>query len=134
MQQATTNTGMEQGGATPAPIPQPAGTTSPNYVPPPIPSQAAPSMQEGGITNTSGGSIKAFFSDINWLEVALSSFIIAAMAYSIKYHKYMLMIEKSGYTNLNDRIQSLETKMTKKLSEMNATGSSKFRKRAAVRL
>jgi hypothetical protein len=136
MQQPTTNTGMEQGGATPAPIPQPAGSPSPNYVPPPIPSPApaAPAMQDGGITGTSGGGIKAFFSDINWLEVALSSFIIAAMAYSIKYHKYMLMIEKSGYTNLNDRLQSLETKMTKKISELNATGSSKFRRRAAVRL
>jgi hypothetical protein len=124
---------MEQGGATPpAPIPQPAASPSPNYVPPPT--QAVPSMQEGGITGTSGGGIKAFFSDINWLEVALSSFVIAAMAYSIKYHKYMLMIEKSGYTNLNDRLQSLETKVTKKISELNANGSGRFKRRAAVRL
>ena len=119
-----------------APIPQAGGSPSPNYVPPIPPQSQAPAMENGGATNSSyGGGFKAFFSDINWLDVALSSFIIAAMAYSIKYHKYMLMIEKSGYTNLTDRINSLENKVTKKIAEMNATGSSgKMRRRAAVRL
>jgi len=134
MQQNTT-TGVQAGGAAAAPIPQPAATPSPNYVPPIPPPSTAPPMENGGETGSSYGSgFKAFFSDINWLDIALSSFIIAAMAYSIKYHKYMLMIEKSGYTNLTDRINSIETKVSKKISEMNATGGSKMRSRAAVRL
>lgn len=134
--QQNTSTGVEAGGAAAAPIPQAGGSPSPNYVPPIPPTPQAPPMENGGVTNSSyGGGIKAFFSDINWLDVALSSFIIAAMAYSIKYHKYMLMIEKSGYTNLTDRINSLENKVTKKIAEMNATGGgSKMRRRAAVRL
>jgi hypothetical protein len=94
-------------------------------------------MQQGGETagagSSYGGNLKAFFGDINWLDIAISSFIIAAMAYSIKYHKYMLMIEKSGYTNLNDRLQSLEGTVNKKIAEMNATGG-KMRRRAVVRL
>ena len=140
MQQAqTTNSGMEGGGATHAPIPQAGGSPSPNYVPPPMPPmQGGATMQAGGETtgggSSYGGNIKAFFADINWLDVAISSFIIAAMVYSIKYHKYMMMLEKSGYTNLNDRIQSLESKVNRKITEMNATGSNKMRRRAVVRL
>lgn len=126
---------MENGGAT-APIPAPAA--SPNYVPPPPPPQMqshTAGMEGGGETKSDyGGNLKAFFAGINWLDVAISSFIIAAMVYSIKYHKYMMMIEKSGYTNLNDRIQSVESKLNKKVAEMNATGSGKYRRRAVVRL
>lgn len=127
-----TNT-MEAGSAAAAMPPQAA--PSPNYVPPIPPApQPMPQMAEGGATQSSyGGNIKAFFADINWLDIALSSFIIAAMVYSIKYHKYMLMIEKSGYTNLSDRLNSLETKVAKKMTEMNATGKG-MRRRAVVRL
>jgi len=141
MQQSqTTNGATEGGGAMHAPIPQAGGSTSPNYVPPPMPPMqgGGSTMQQGGETTSGagssyGGNFKAFFGDINWLDIAISSFIIAAMAYSIKYHKYMLMIEKSGYTNLNDRLQSLEGKVNKKIAEMNATGG-KMRRRAVVRL
>lgn len=119
-----------------APIPQAQHSPSPNYVPPiqPVPQGATPAMADGGATQSNyGGNLKAFFSDINWLDIALSSFIIAAMVYSIKYHKYMLIIEKSGYTNLADRLNSLEAKVSKKISEMNATGKG-MRRRAVVRL
>jgi len=128
---------MTQAGAAPIPSPQAAPAPSPNYVPPipPAAPAAAPaSMEAGGSTPSNyAGNFKAFFQGINWLDVALSSFVVAAMAYSIKYHKYMLLIEKSGYTNLSERVNGLETKMAKKISEMNASGS-RGRKRGVVRL
>lgn len=108
---------------------------SPQYTPPPTPAPATP-MAEGGATS-GGGGIKAFFSDINVLDVTISALIVAGVLYSIKYHRYMMMIEKAGYTDLSTRIQKIESAMAaaKRKAEANAAGNGKMgRKRGLISL
>lgn len=103
---------------------------SPQYTPPPAP---APTMAEGGATS-GGGGIKAFFSDINVLDVTISAFIVAAVLYSIKYHRYMMMLEKSGYADLSTRVQKLESAIAaaKRKAEANAAGNGKMVKKRGL--
>ena len=103
---------------------------SPQYTPPPAP---APTMAEGGATS-GGGGIKAFFSDINVLDVTISAFIVAAVLYSIKYHRYMMMLEKSGYADLSTRVQKLESAIAaaKRKAEANAAGNGKMGKKRGL--
>jgi len=105
---------------------------SPNYTPPPPPVQSAPAMAEGGETEGGrGGGIKAFFSDVNVVDVTISAFIVAAVIYSIQYHRYMMMIEKTGYADLSTRVQKLESSIeaAKRKAEANAAGSGKVNMR-----
>lgn len=120
-----------------------APAVSPQYTPPPPPMMPQPAMAEGGsvASGGSGGSnkFKEFFSDINLLEVAISAFIIGGVLYSIHYFKFMMMLEKTGYADLNTRIQRLESQMSaaKKSAEANATGNGKMgmsKKRALITL
>lgn len=117
-----------------------AATTpaSPQYTPPPAP-QAAPAPQSNTPTMAEGGQTRAnpfkeFFSDINIVDVTISAFIVAAVIYSIQYHKFMMMLEKSGYADLNSRVGKLESAMAKKQAEANAAGGGRVRKRQMVRL
>lgn len=105
---------------------------SPQYTPPPTPAPAT-TMAEGGATS-GGGGIKAFFSDINVLDVTISAFIVAAVLYSIKYHRYMMMLEKSGYADLSTRVQKLESAIAaaKRKAEANAAGNSKMVKKRGL--
>lgn len=105
-------------------VPPAPTAPSPNYIPPTPPSAIAPSMEDGGETSKNGG-IKAFFSDVNIVDVTVSAFIVAAVIYSIQYHKYMMMIEKTGYADLSSRIQKLESSLeaSKRKSEANASGN-----------
>jgi hypothetical protein len=85
---------------TPAPAPAPAApaaqpSASPNYVAPAAPMPQSPVMEDGGAVKSSN-PIKNFFSDINVVDVTVSAFIVAAVIYSINYHKFMMMIEKTG--------------------------------------
>jgi len=105
---------------------------SPNYTPPPPPAPSAPAMAEGGETEGGkGGGIKAFFSDVNVVDVTISAFIVAAVIYSVQYHRYMLMIEKTGYADLSTRVQKLESSIeaAKRKAEANAAGSGKVNMR-----
>lgn len=111
---------------------------SPQYTPPPTP-VAAPLPQSTGETMAQGGATKSnpfkeFFSDINLVEVSISAFIVAAVIYSIQYHKFMMLLEKTGYADLNTRVGRLESAMSKKQSEANAAGGNRMRKRQMVRL
>jgi hypothetical protein len=115
----------------------PPAAPSPNYTPPPPPAPSAPAMAEGGETPSgSGGGIKAFFSDVNVVDVTISAFIVAAVIYSVQYHRYMMMIEKTGYADLSTRVQKLESSIeaAKRKAEANAAGSGKpnMRKRRAL--
>ena len=81
---------------TPAPAPAPIApaaqpAASPNYVPPAPPMPQTLSMEDGGSVKSSN-PIKNFFSDINVVDVTVSAFIVAAVIYSINYHKFMMMI------------------------------------------
>ena len=124
---------MEVAAQTASPIAAP----SPNYTPPPPPAPSASAMAEGGETSGGGGGgIKAFFSDVNVVDVTVSAFIVAAVIYSIQYHKYMMMIEKTGYADLSTRVQKLESSIeaAKRKAEANAAGSGKpnMRRRRAL--
>ena len=123
-----------------AAVPPAAPSPSPNYTPPPPAAPPAPAMADGGETGSaSGGGIKAFFSDVNVVDVTISAFIVAAVIYSIQYHRYMMMIEKTGYADLSTRVQKLESSIeaAKRKAEANAAGSGKpnmRRKRALMSL
>jgi hypothetical protein len=113
---------------TPAPALAPMPTTaqpaaSPNYTPPPAAMPQTPSMEDGGAVKSSN-PIKTFFNDVNVVDVTVSAFIIAAVIYSIQYHRFMMMIEKTGYADLSSRISKLESSMAaaKKSAEANASG------------
>lgn len=115
-----------------AAVPPAAPSPSPNYTPPPPPMPAPSTMAEGGETGSaSGGGIKAFFSDVNVVDVTISAFIVAAVIYSIQYHRYMMMIEKTGYADLSTRVQKLESSIeaAKRKAEANAAGSGKMNMR-----
>jgi len=121
-----------------APAPAPAAP-SPQYVPPP---STMPSMAEGGDVGGAAprkNPFKDFFSDINVVDVAISAFIVGAVIYSIQYHKFMIMMEKTGYADLSTRLNRVEndiaTAKKKAATEANASGS-RFprRKRALVSL
>jgi hypothetical protein len=116
-----------------AAAPQPAAP-SPNYNPPAPPSAPpAQTMEEGGATS-SGNPIKRFFSDINVVDVTVSAFIVAAVIYSIQYHKFMMMIEKTGYADLSSRVQKLESSIAaaKKTAEANASGNGRMKRRRPI--
>jgi len=122
-----------------AAVPPAAPSPSPNYTPPPPAAPPAPAMADGGEVKSSGGGIKAFFSDVNVVDVTISAFIVAAVIYSIQYHRYMMMIEKTGYADLSTRVQKLESSIeaAKRKAEANAAGSGKMnmrRKRALMSL
>lgn len=116
-----------------APVMQPAmpemaaPAASPNYVAPPMPQ--TPMMEDGGAMKSN--PVKEFFSDVNILDVSISAFIVAAVIYSIQYHKFMMMIEKSGYADLSSRVQKLESSFNaaKKTAEINASGLAKSNRR-----
>jgi hypothetical protein len=123
--------------APPAPAVPPAPPApSPQYIPPP---SSMPSMAEGGDV---GGAparknpFKDFFTDINVVDVAISAFIVGAVIYSIQYHKFMIMMEKTGYADLSTRINRLEndisTAKRKAATEANASGSMGMRKKRAL--
>ena len=99
---------------------------SPQYNPPPTPQPPPqPMMEEGGAVSSGGGGFRDFFSDINILDVVISAFIVGGVLYAVHYYKFMMLMEKTGYADLNSRVQKLETTVSaaKKASEVNATGN-----------
>ena len=79
--------------------------------------------------------VKDFFSDVDILDVTISAFIVGAVLYSVHYYKFMMMIEKTGYADLNGRIQKVETTMAKKAAaEANAAGGGRKQRRPVMRI
>jgi len=124
-----------------AAMPSPAPVPSPQYTPPPAPAAPTPMMEDGGsVAGGESNKIKEFFSDINVLDVAISAFIVGGVLYAIHYYKFMIMMEKSGYSDLSTRVQRLESQLAaaKKAAEVNAAGNAKNpmmrRKRALISL
>lgn len=132
------------GASMPIPAPAPAPAPSPQYTPPPTPApMPSPMMAEGGDVGGGGSSsnkFKEFFSDINILDVAIAAFIVGGVLYAVNYYKFMIMMEKSGYSDLSTRVQRLESQLAaaKKTAEANAAGNGKMpmrnRRRALVTL
>jgi hypothetical protein len=126
---------MAQGGAAPA-APAPAAV-SPQYIPPPS-NLPSPQMADGGDVGGAAprkNPFKDFFADVNIVDVAISAFIVGAVIYSIQYHKFMIMMEKTGYADLSTRLNRVENDIAsakKKSTEANATGGRFMRKKRAL--
>ena len=124
------NTTIENS-APPAPVstpaPAPATAPMPMAAPAPMP-MAAPAMAEGGET-TGGGGIKAWFGDINVVEVSVSALIVGVGIYAMQYFRLMMAMEKSAYNDVIERIGKLESAQlaAKKTAEVNASGSNSRR-------
>lgn len=131
--------GNNMGGApamgTPPPMPMAA---------PPAP-MAAPPMGGGGEDMGGGngafitkrGGIKAFFEDINILDVTFMAVVFGAIIYQVQYTRYMMILEKSGYVDLSKRVQKLESSVAAQKAELNASGSGridKMRKKPLMRI
>jgi hypothetical protein len=110
-----------------------SATPSPNYIPPQQVMQQSmpqPMMESGGEVKSSN-RFKDYFSDINIVDVGISAFIVAAVLYSINYHRFMMMLEKTGYADLSTRLSKLESSFAaaKKSAQVNASGSMKTMKK-----
>jgi hypothetical protein len=137
---------MEQPIANTNPIPPSASAPMPQ-APSPMaqPNPQAP-MQMGGAPmvgmanngayiNNGGGGIKAWFKDINILDVTISAFIVGGIIYAVQYYRFMMMLEKTGYADLNSRIAKLESSIAAQKAEMNASGNmDRMRRRPVMRL
>jgi PHD/YefM family antitoxin component YafN of YafNO toxin-antitoxin module len=126
----------EAAASTPPPIPAAAPPTAaaPPMAATPMPMAAPPqpmpsSMADGGETSAPKSSVKDFFADVDILDVTISAFIVGAVLYSVHYYKFMMMMEKTGYADLNGRMAKLENAMAKKAAaEANANGGRKQRR------
>ena len=120
---------------TPAPMaPPPAPVAAPPVAAPPM---AAPPMEDGGAVVSKSSGVKAWFNDINIVDVAVSAVIVGAVLYTVHYYKFMMMLEKSGYADLNTKIAKLQSAVDAQKAEMNASGNGKLdrqRKRPVMRL
>lgn len=119
-------------GQAPVPAAAPAAAPMPMAQNPPIPAAPVSTMADGGSVgdgDSGGGGVRGFFKDINILDVAISAFIVGGVIYAMQYYKYMMMLEKSGYTALSERLQKVESSLqaAKKTAEMNASGMQKRR-------
>ena len=123
----------------PAPMAAPAAPMAAGGQPPMAtpPMAAAPPFEEGGAVVKKGGGIKEWFSDINIVDVTVSAFIVGAVLYTVHYYKFMMMLEKSGYADLNTKVAKLQSAVDAQKAEMNAAGNGKLdrqRRRPVMRL
>lgn len=99
---------------------------------PPMPT---PSFEDGGAVVEKKGGIKEWFSDINIVDVTISAFIVGAVLYTVHYYKFMMMLEKAGYADLNAKISKMQSAMDAQKAEMNAAGRlENSRRRPVMRL
>ena len=120
-----------------APPPAPAGVAPIAPLPVAAPPMTSPSMEDGGAIVKKGGGIKEWFSDINIVDVAVSAVIVGAVLYTVHYYKFMMMLEKSGYADLNTKVSKLQSAVDAQKAEMNASGNGKLdrqRRRPVMRL
>ena len=117
----------------PAAAPMAAGGQPPMPVAaPPMP---APNFEDGGAVVEKKGGIKEWFSDINIVDVTVSAFIVGAVLYTVHYYKFMMMLEKTGYADLNAKVSKMQSAMDAQKAEMNASGRlEKSRRRPVMRL
>ena len=109
----------------PAPmVPPPAA--APMAAPMAAPPMAPPPFEDGGAIVKKGGGIKEWFSDINIVDVAVSAVIVGAVLYTVHYYKFMMMLEKSGYSDLNTKVSKLQSAVDAQKAEMNASGNGKL--------
>lgn len=85
---------------------------------------------DGGMTDVKKNPIKDFFSDINMVEAGLLALGVATFLYAIYYYKFEMNMTKTGYADLNARVQKLESDNEKrKAAEKNANAAGNLRSR-----
>ena len=110
----------------------PAPTTSAMPPAPPMAMGGMPPAMpqaygEGGATKSN--PIKDFFSDINVVEAALLALGVATFLYAIYYYKFEMTLSKTGYADLNARMQRIEAENAKrKAAEQNANADNTVRR------
>ena len=120
-----------------APPPAPAGVAPIAPLPVAAPPMAPSPFEDGGAIVKKSGGIKEWFSDINIVDVAVSAVIVGAVLYTVHYYKFMMMLEKSGYSDLNTKVSKLQSAVDAQKAEMNAAGNGKLdrqRRRPVMRL
>ena len=77
-----------------------------------------------------GGGVKGWFRDLNLVDITVSAFVVGAVLYTVHYYKFMMMMEKTGYTDLKGRVSKLESDnaAAKKAAAVNASGSGRQRR------
>jgi hypothetical protein len=85
-------------------------------------------MEKGGQTN----SIKDFFSDINLVEASILALGVATFLYAIYYYKFEMTMTKTGYADLNARLNKVELMTSKIVAEQNANGKNSVRTRKRI--
>ena len=93
-----------------------------------MPMQQPPqqSFADGGSTPSKTNPIKEFFEGINVVEAGIMALGVAAFLYAIYYYKFEMTMTKTGYADLNGRLQKIELELEKKKkAEMNASGGMK---------
>ena len=131
------NTTSQLAPAPMAPPPAPVGVAPIAPLPVAAPPMAPPPFEDGGAIVKKGGGIKEWFSDINIVDVAVSAVIVGAVLYTVHYYKFMMMLEKSGYSDLNTKVAKLQSAVDAQKAEMNAAGNGKLdrqRRRPVMRL
>jgi hypothetical protein len=131
------NTTSQLAPAPMAPPPAPVGVAPIAPLPVAAPPMAPPPFEDGGAIVKKGGGIKEWFSDINIVDVAVSAVIVGAVLYTVHYYKFMMMLEKSGYSDLNTKVSKLQSAVDAQKAEMNAAGNGKLdrqRRRPVMRL
>jgi magnesium-transporting ATPase (P-type) len=100
----------------------------------PTPTFQSPSFEDGGDTGGSGkaNSLKDFFSDINLVEAAILGLGVATFLYAIYYYKFEMSMTKTGYAELNARLNKVEVMTSKMASEKNANGQNGARTRKRI--
>lgn len=68
-------------------------------------------MAYGGETSSSGGSVKAFFQSLNWLEIGFSILGVATLSSVIYYYKYKLKQDKMINNELQRQIDEIKMSM-----------------------
>lgn len=122
---------MNQGGGMGTPMPSSSPMMNMGGGMPMQPQQ--PSFESGGTTSSKSNPIKEFFSDINFVEAGIMALGVATFLYAIYYYKFEMTMTKTGYADLNGRLQKIELEEAKrKSSEMNASGGKMKKKRILI--
>ena len=100
----------------------------------PTPTFQSPTFEDGGDTGGSGksNSLKDFFSDINLVEAAILGLGVATFLYAIYYYKFEMTMTKTGYAELNARLNKVELMTSKIASEKNANAQNSARTRKRI--
>jgi hypothetical protein len=117
---------MATGGATIPQQPMAAATPPPTF--------QSPTFEDGGDTGSKGksNSIKDFFSDINLVEASILALGVATFLYAIYYYKFEMTMTKTGYADLNARLNKVELMTSKIVAEQNANGKNTVRTRKRI--